>query len=87
MTDKGVVNWRRAEILFGFLGDYQIDKFRNDWAQEIDKFLDPHKMVNEKSVKKGFHFKGDMVDAAHNESYEDVIRVYNKAKFKSHHPK
>ena len=86
MTDRGVVNWRRAEILFGFLGDYQIDIFRNDWAQEIDKFLDPHKMVNEKSVKKGFHFKGAMVDAAHNESYEDVIRVYNKAKFKSNDP-
>jgi 5'-3' exonuclease len=54
ITDRGVVNWRRAEILFTFLGDYQTSIFRDDWAREIDKFADQHRMVNEKSVKKGF---------------------------------
>ena len=48
------MNWRRAEILFGNLGEYQISIFRNEWEREIDKFADPHRMVNEKSVKKGF---------------------------------
>jgi 5'-3' exonuclease len=40
ITDRGVVNWRRAEILFSFLGDYQTSIFREDWAREIDKFAD-----------------------------------------------
>ena len=29
ITDKGVVNWRRAEVLFRYLGEYQIEIFRN----------------------------------------------------------
>lgn len=32
ITERGVVNWRRAEILFSNLGDYQIDIFRNIWS-------------------------------------------------------
>ena len=27
-----------------------------------------------------------MIDAAQNQSYEDIIRVYNKAKFKTNDP-
>lgn len=81
------MNWRRAEILFGNLGEYQISIFRNEWEREIDKFADPHRMVNEKSVKKGFQYKRSMVDAAHSgEGNNEVIRVYNKAKFKTNEP-
>jgi len=29
ITHKGVVNWRRAEVLFRNLGAFQIDIFRN----------------------------------------------------------
>lgn len=86
ITERGVVNWRRAEILFGNLGHYQIDIFRNIWSLELTKFVDPHRLVNDKNVKKGFQFKQAMVNAATNKSYEDVIKVYDKAKFKTVDP-